>query len=86
MENMESTFKVVRNAQPSIAAAAMTGGMDCGTTTAALPFLEEVLGESLCKLVDAIKKDPEARSLRSKRGRGLDFEDMHERLMAYHQV
>jgi len=47
--------------------------------------LEEVLGESLGKLVDAVKKDPEARSSRSKRSRGLDFEDMFERLIQYHQ-
>ena len=80
MESMESTFKVVRNAQPAIAAASATAA------ASTLPFLEEVLGEPLGKLVDVVRKDPEAKSARTKRSRGLAFEDMYERLLQFNQV
>jgi len=79
MEGMESTFKVVRNAQPAIAAASATA------VASTLPFLEEVLGEPLGKLVDVVRKDPEAKSARTKRSRGLAFEDMYERLLQFNQ-
>ncbi|KAL7529903.1 hypothetical protein ACHAXR_005173 [Thalassiosira sp. AJA248-18] len=87
MENMESTFKVVRNAGPSsssAAASAAAGGV-IGTTTA-LPFLEEVLGEPLGRLVEVSKKDPEKQRSRASRSRGLDFDDMFDRLLQYQQA
>mmetsp|Transcript_2257 Transcript_2257/g.3325 ORF Transcript_2257/g.3325 Transcript_2257/m.3325 type:complete len:334 (+) Transcript_2257:1-1002(+) len=74
MEGMGAAFKVVRNASSSIEAEA-----------AAVPFLEEALGDSLGKLVDVVKKDPEARSSRSKPRKGHNFEDMYERLLQFQQ-
>lgn len=85
MENMESTFKVVRNAQPAIAEQTASG-IQNGITGSTLPLLEEVLGEPLGRLVEAAKKNPETRSTRTKRSRGLDFEDMFERVLQFHQV
>lgn len=77
-EAMEATFRVVRNAKKTPADPADT-----------LPFLEEALGEHLGDIVDAVRKDPEAKpAARPKRNGGLvlNFEDMYERLVQFQQT
>ena len=73
---MESTFKVVRTAKPTLG----TGQQPT------LPFLEEVLSEPLGRLVEAVKRNPEVKASRKSRARGLDFEDMYERLLRFRLV
>lgn len=67
--------------QASTPTATAGGGMGVGGT--ALPFLEEALGEPLGRLVEANKKDPVKSKTRSKRSRGLDFDDMYLRLVQF---
>ena len=76
MDAMSSTFKVVRNAQPG---SSLSGSHS-------MPFLEEALSDPLSKLAAAAKRDPQARASRTKRSRGLDFDDMYNRLMRFQQV
>ena len=71
MENIASTFKVVRNAHPD---------------SSTMPFLEQSLSEPLRKLAAASKRDPQIRATRTKRSKGLDFDEMFDRLLNFQQV
>lgn len=71
---------------PATVAATGGGVVGTGGTGTALPFLEEVLGEPLGRLVEANKKDPVKQRARTKRSRGLDFDDMFERLLGFQRV
>ena len=51
-----------------------------------LPFLEEALTVPLGRLAEAARKDPKKRVARTRRGPGLDFEALYDRLLRYRQV
>jgi hypothetical protein len=75
INTMSSTFKTVRTAERR-------------NLTVGMPFLEEGLSESLANLAAQSKRDPVARMQRNanKRSRGLDFDEMYNRLVEFQQV
>lgn len=75
INTLPSTFKAVKTAERRGAAVGM-------------PFLEEGLSEPLANLAAQSKRDPVARMHRNanKRSRGLDFDEMYNRLVEFQQV
>ncbi|KAL3771868.1 hypothetical protein ACHAW5_003213 [Stephanodiscus triporus] len=77
MEEMKSTFKVVRNYQ-------INASSSSSTTPDGMPFLEEAIGEPLGRLAALARHDhPDRRNPscdNNRRSGGLDFDDMYGRL------
>ena len=85
MEDMISTFKVVRNDQSNESSSSSY----CSTD--GMPFLEEALGEPLGRLAAIARRDHPDRRNQSRhnnhrRSGGLDFDDMYERLVRFQKV
>ncbi|KAL9189369.1 hypothetical protein ACHAXT_009044 [Thalassiosira profunda] len=95
LQGLEGAFRVVRNSKlatedlneaASRRAAAMGGTAAPSGDDDPLPFLEEALTVPLGRLAEAARKDPKKRVARTRRGPGLDFEALYDRLLRYRQV
>ncbi|KAL3811933.1 hypothetical protein ACHAXA_001580 [Cyclostephanos tholiformis] len=87
MEDMISTFKVVRNDQAN---ESLSSSSSSSCSTNGMPFLEEALGEPLGRLAAIARRDhydrrDQLRNNNRRRSGGLDFNDMFERLVRFHK-